>query len=212
MRRTWCHPCAKARDLARLKAYWKTPKGKITKKRNQATYYGRNRVALNVVNKAFHDKLALQGILIMGTRGPARYIAKHIAHVKAWRAHRRKLLRTAELNTRLRSFVTRPVNYPYVREVAPHTAELLAVNALVPRWIPGREDVCQNIMLAIFEGRTTVAELKRKRAALSAFCRAHIRESFEAEGYAVSLDAPRKDGRSMHDLIASDLQPERNSP
>lgn len=93
--------------------------------------------------------------------------------------------------------------YPFVPRVREEHADLIAVNALVPRSLPGREDVCQEIMLALLEGQTTLAELKALRGNVSAFIKRFRSLNLEQSGYAISLDQPRFDGTSWHDVLAA---------
>lgn len=55
--------------------------------------------------------------------------------------------------------------FPYIAKARPEHADLLRVNALVPRSFPEwqRADICQSIMLALFEGKTTLGELEAHR-------------------------------------------------
>lgn len=52
--------------------------------------------------------------------------------------------------------------FPYIAKARPEHADLLRVNTLVPRSFPEwqRADICQSIMLALFEGKTTLGELE----------------------------------------------------
>lgn len=79
--------------------------------------------------------------------------------------------------------------YPFVIRKRDEHADLLAVNALVSQYLPGREDVCQEIMLAMWEGKITVDELRRNRNNLRAFVRSFKSANFEMGGYGVSMDA-----------------------
>lgn len=94
------------------------------------------------------------------------------------------------------------LNYPYVTTRSERNAELLAVNALVERSYPEhmRADVCQDIMLAILEGDTTLEALKA--SGVRQFLTAWRKRQSDPWG-TVSLDAPRfDDGGSWHDIIA----------
>lgn len=91
--------------------------------------------------------------------------------------------------------------YPYIIQRRDEHTDLLAVNALVPQ-MPGREDVCQEIMLALWEKKVTVDQIKANRADLRAFIRAFSKENYEAGGYARSLDEPLPDGRSRYDVLS----------
>ena len=60
-------------------------------------------------------------------------------------------------------------NYPYIITPRDEHSDLLAVNAIVPKGIPDnmRADMCQEIMIAILEGRTTLEMLKAKNGSAS---------------------------------------------
>jgi len=89
--------------------------------------------------------------------------------------------------------------YPFVAKQRDEYAELLLVNSLVPRGMPGRDDVVQTIMLALWEQQTTIERLQAEGVA--PFLRQFRRENYEAGGYALSLDAPRIGGGSWHDAL-----------
>jgi hypothetical protein len=93
------------------------------------------------------------------------------------------------------------MSFPYIVASRPEALDYLALNALVPQGLPGREDAVQSMALAVLEGRTTLAALQSDRSAVRAFCRGHIKGNFEAGGYAVSLSQPRADGRSWDDML-----------
>lgn len=81
-----------------------------------------------------------------------------------------------------------PLVYPYINFRRAETETLLAVNEMVPRQLPGREDVCQSIMLTILERGLTP-----DRATVNEFIRKFRRENYENDGYALSLDATMYD-------------------
>jgi hypothetical protein len=102
-----------------------------------------------------------------------------------------------------RKIARRPLlSYPYIAVKRDEHADLLAVNALVPAWMPGREDVCQEIMLALWEKQITLEQLKANRVDLRSFVRSFTKANYEAGGFAISLDQPMYDGRSWHDVLA----------
>lgn len=96
-----------------------------------------------------------------------------------------------------------PLQYPYVRSVRGEHADLLAVNSLVPHGLPDplRADVCQEIMLALWQKETTLEELRANRSLLRKFISRSKTENFEAGGQAISLDVPMRDGRSWYDVL-----------
>jgi hypothetical protein len=69
--------------------------------------------------------------------------------------------------------------------------------------MPNRNDVVQDILLALVEGKTTREGLRLSRKDITAFFRSSMRANFEGGGYALSLDQPMRDGRSFYDVIAN---------
>jgi len=92
--------------------------------------------------------------------------------------------------------------YPFVRVAKDEHGTLMAVNSIVPQALPGREDVCQEILLALWEGKITLDQLRANRSNVGAFVRRFQSENYEASGYAISLDVPMRSGGSWHDVIA----------
>lgn len=95
------------------------------------------------------------------------------------------------------------LQYPYIAKVRGEHADLLAVNALVPRGLPDfmRADVCQEIMLALLDGSVTLDELRSDQRLVRSFVSRSRRENEEMGGYALSLDAPMRDGRSWYEVM-----------
>lgn len=199
-----CETCRDARLKAQakqhLQKFFKTPKGRALRRKHEKLHRQRRPDLHRANSRRYYARLRPEGKLSTGKSGTVRYLAKHIAHVKAWRAHRRKQRQQRALAI-CNMPVTRQQLYPFAGSTLAANPDVIAVNAIVPRGIPGREDICQNILLAILEGSATIAELSSSRAALSTFYRAHRRENFELGGYAVSLNEPRHDGRSWHDIL-----------
>ncbi len=96
-----------------------------------------------------------------------------------------------------------PLQYPYVVSVRGEHEMLLAVNALVSRGLPDhmRADVCQEIMLALWQGDTSIEELRADKALVNHFIRGARKANYEGGGYALSLDVPMRDGRSWYDVL-----------
>jgi hypothetical protein len=78
-----------------------------------------------------------------------------------------------------------PLAYPYVNFRRAEANTLLIVNEMVSRALPGREDVCQDIMLAILERGLTP-----NKVTVNEFIRKFRRDNYESGGFALSLDAP----------------------
>lgn len=95
------------------------------------------------------------------------------------------------------------LQYPYIVKPDDKYNDLIAVNRIVSRQLPGREDVCQDIMLALWESRTSLEELKNDPKAVRAFVKSFRKASFERSGYAESMDATIHsdggDGRSKYE-------------
>ncbi|MDO8875728.1 MAG: hypothetical protein Q8M24_14680 [Pseudolabrys sp.] len=98
------------------------------------------------------------------------------------------------------------LSYPYNGKSRAERSIVEAVSALVPRGMPGRDDVIQDIFVALGEGKTTVETLRINRKDITAFLRSHMRNNFEGSGYAVSIDQPMRNGRSFHDVLAAPAQ------
>ena len=110
---------------------------------------------------------------------------------------------------RLRIFIPRRTNgprpelqYPYIiGEAKDDHAFLLAVNAIVPRGLPGdlRADVCQDMLLAILEGNLSPDDLE---TAMPNYLKA-ARKRYQMPWGTVSLDAPLwDDGRPLYEILA----------
>ena len=100
------------------------------------------------------------------------------------------------LRARVSAMATRSnLAYPYIVRRRDEHADVLAINDLVPRAFPDqmRADICQEAILAVLEGKTTIAELRANRASSRWFMKKFWRDNFEDCGFAVSLDAARDD-------------------
>jgi hypothetical protein len=93
------------------------------------------------------------------------------------------------------------LSYPYINQAREEHQVLLAVNSLVPRGLVGREDVCQEIYLALLEQRVSLDELSRNPSAIRSFIRRFNQAAFEQSGYALSLDIPMRNGQNWHDIL-----------
>jgi hypothetical protein len=98
------------------------------------------------------------------------------------------------------------LSYPHIDLPTKENANLLSVNKIVPREFPDRDDVCQEIMLAILEGHITIEDVKNNKTRIRPFITKVRRDNSEQSGYAVSLDVPigGDDGRSWHDVLSDD--------
>jgi hypothetical protein len=98
--------------------------------------------------------------------------------------------------------------YPFINSPRTEHAELMEVNALIPRSIPDnmRADMCQEIMLAILEGRTTIDALRARSRSAAYFIRKFYHENFEQNGHALSFSTGGEEGdesRSYDEIAAS---------
>jgi len=128
------------------------------------------------------------------------YAAEHFRLSLArhwWDAIRKERAR----KPRVASEASLSLAYPFVVKQRDEHADLLTINALVPQNMPGREDVCQEIMLALLEGEITIDQVKANRQALRPFIRQFRKDNLTLGGYALSLDAPLENGRSWHEVF-----------
>ncbi len=118
-----------------------------------------------------------------------------LGYPKNYPARRRDRVQRAEI----------VLNYPYIIRARPEHAEILEVNCLIPTTITGdrRADICQEILLALIEGRVTMQQLRIRRDDTVFFIRKFWRDNFEQSGNAVSFD--RGDDERTYDEIASSI-------
>jgi hypothetical protein len=78
----------------------------------------------------------------------------------------------------------------------------LAANALVPKGMPEwmRADICQSMMLALFEGTVTIEELQQNKDKVRFFIRKFYREQMPREEVSIETD---DDTRPYHDMVDS---------
>jgi hypothetical protein len=97
------------------------------------------------------------------------------------------------------------LSYPFVAKVRDEHADLMAVNAIIPSNISEdmRADMCQEIMVAILEGRTTIEALRAKKANSAYFIKKFYHDNYEAGGHAISFNATDDDWDS--DAVASSI-------
>lgn len=88
-----------------------------------------------------------------------------------------------------------PLAYPYIQKLRPEHADIVAINNLIPKSIPDhmRSDMCQEIMLAILEGRTTLEKLKDRGRSAQYFIRKFYKDNFEDGGNALSFNTAGND-------------------
>jgi hypothetical protein len=96
------------------------------------------------------------------------------------------------------------LQFPYIKKARPEHADLLRVNALVPRSFPEwqRSDICQSIMLALFEGKTTLAELEAHKGKPRYFIKEYYKKQ-QPWQEVLGLGAGNEDERPYEDVAAS---------
>lgn len=99
----------------------------------------------------------------------------------------------------------RPLCYPYIVKRRDEHAEILAINDIVPRAFPDqmRADICQEAMLAVLEGKITIAELRANRSQSAWFLRKFYKDNFEDAGHAASLDAMVDEDRTEFEVASA---------
>lgn len=97
------------------------------------------------------------------------------------------------------------LSYPYIQAPSAANADLREVNALIPKGIPDhmRADMCQEIMLAIFEGRTSLEALGSRKGSAQYFIKKFYRDNYEDSGLAISFNDTDEDWNS--DAVASSI-------
>lgn len=95
------------------------------------------------------------------------------------------------------------LDYPFIVKPDDRHADLIAVNRIVSRQLPGREDVCQDVMLALWESRISLEDLKNDPKAIRAFVKSFRKANFERSGFAESMDVTLHsddgDGKSKYE-------------
>lgn len=110
-------------------------------------------------------------------------------------------------------YVARPrerrvlLNYPFFIQVdKDKDADLVAVHKLVPKSIPDhmRGDICQDILLAVYEGKVNLATLQRRPDLVKQFVSRWRKENLERGGYGMmSIDPYGDDKRSWEEQVAA---------
>lgn len=97
------------------------------------------------------------------------------------------------------------LQFPYIQRPRPEHSDLLAVNAIIPKSLPSyvRADIVQEIMLAILEGKTTVAAICSEPRSARWFVSQFYKNNYEQAGHAVSLTGFDDDERSYDEIASS---------
>lgn len=95
------------------------------------------------------------------------------------------------------------MQFPYIAKARPEHADLLRVNELVPRAFNEdmRADIAQEVMLALFEGTVTMAELEKNRSSLTFFIK-KFRKMQQPYQEMTGIGGP-DDERSYEDIAIS---------
>lgn len=126
------------------------------------------------------------------------------------RAHERGLKLTDEwkavlpwLSRKKVGLVAPLMQFPYIAKARPQHADILRVNALVPRFSEDmRADIVQSVMLALFEGTVTMAELERNKGSMTYFIKKWRKEQSPWQEM-TGLEGGDDDDRSYVDIAAS---------
>ena len=99
------------------------------------------------------------------------------------------------------------IRYPFRIKVRDEHADLLAVNALVPKTIPDemRGDICQEILLDIYQGKVNLATLQgaNGKQLIREFLSRWRKANLERGGYGIMSFDPRDDERSYDEIAAA---------
>lgn len=95
------------------------------------------------------------------------------------------------------------LQYPYIIRPRDEHAQLLAVNALIPKGMPSesRADIVQEIILAILEGKVTIEDLKKHKENLRAYIRNFNKMNYQPN--AISLSGYADDDREYYDIASA---------
>jgi hypothetical protein len=130
----------------------------------------------------------------------------HIRFPSAWKKARGPRPKTPRIKLALISAPVATLVYPYVTKARAETADLLLINDLVSRAYPDhmRADICQDIFLAMLEGKTTIEALQANKWRIREYVSRFRSMNMEMGGFALSLDEPLAGGGSRYDLISTE--------
>lgn len=109
----------------------------------------------------------------------------------------------AAITKRKAKIIDALMSFPYIKKARPEHADLMRANALVPPSLPEhmRADVCQSIMLALFEGNVTLYDLERNKKKTRWFIRKFYKDQRPWEE--INLEGKPDDDRSYVDIAAA---------
>lgn len=94
------------------------------------------------------------------------------------------------------------LRYPFIAKARPEHADLMRANSLVPRGFPEhmRADICQSVMLAMFEGTISLSDVEKNKDKMRWFIRKFYKEQ---QPWQEVLDTPNDgDNRSYDEKAA----------
>lgn len=127
---------------------------------------------------------------------------EHIRLPKGWRAVRPR--KEKIYVPKIRAAKYQPMAFPYIaKSLGSEHDMILAVNALIPKSLPEhiRADICQDALMAIYEGSVTLEELQSDKRSASFFIRKYYRENVDRN--TVSLSGHDDDNRSYDERASS---------
>lgn len=171
--------------------------------------------ANNGLRWGYQDQIYLQVLCIAGTDiEQAADVLARPASAVAWCAREAGMTLPASWRKLIVSTVKRraafprwaPMAYPYVSAKRAENAQVIEVSRLVAEYLPGRADICQEILLALWEKRVTMDDLRKQGTQLRSFVRQFYKSNHELSGYARSLDAPLTPNSdfSLMDTLSTD--------
>lgn len=94
--------------------------------------------------------------------------------------------------------------YPYIAKARPENAELLRANDLVPKSFPEwiRADICQSVMLAVYEGQVTLEQLELRQKDVRWFISKFYREQMPRQEI-TGLSGGDDDDRDTYEIAAA---------
>lgn len=94
--------------------------------------------------------------------------------------------------------------YPYIKRRSSETDLIMEVNRLVPQSLGyDRGDICQEILLAILEGKATLEELRANRSNIRAYIRLCNKANKEMAGHAFSIYDEEWGSNEVHSALAA---------
>jgi len=94
--------------------------------------------------------------------------------------------------------------YPFIAKRTTEGDLVMQVNQLVPQSLGyDRSDICQDILLAIIEGKTSIEKLRANRQDIRGFMRQFNKSNREQGGHAASIHSEEWNTDEVHTMIAA---------